>query len=186
MSRGFRPSPSLFVFWAFLATVVGGCAGRGEDLARFVPEPEPARRAVVATLTAWQAGQTPAQVQTAGPSARLVDNQHRPQQRLKRFEVLGEVAADNGRGFAVRLTLEDPDEEQLARYLVYGQDPLWVHRQEDLDLLAHWEHTMDPPVADTSPSKAESSPPSERKPGTADPGATPPSPEPVSRLAPER
>jgi hypothetical protein len=141
--RVFSSSPLRLGFWAFLAILTFGCAERKNQSARYIPESEVARQAVAATLTAWKNGQTTQQVATSTPSARLIDNQHKPEQRLKHFEIIGEVAADYGRGFAVRLTLENPEERQIARYLVYGIDPLWVFRQEDLDFLTHWEHPMD-------------------------------------------
>jgi hypothetical protein len=35
-----------------------------------------------------------------------------------------------------------PAEAQKVRYLVHGIDPLYVYRQEDFDLLNHWDHMM--------------------------------------------
>jgi hypothetical protein len=44
--------------------------------------------------------------------------------------------------FTVKLTLEDPATELKARYVVVGIDPVWVFRQEDYDMLSHWDHPM--------------------------------------------
>ena len=50
--------------------------------------------------------------------------------------------SDETRAFAVRLSLENPPEVQVVRYLVVGNDPLWVFRQEDYEMISHWEHPM--------------------------------------------
>ena len=42
--------------------------------------------------------------------------------------------------FVVKLRLEQPREEQTARFIVLGQDPLWVFREEDYEMAAHWDH----------------------------------------------
>jgi hypothetical protein len=63
---------------------------------------------------------------------------------LDDFEILGEVPGPTGRCFAVRLKLREPVAEEKVRYAVFGIDPLWVFRQEDLEMLGHWEHPMPP------------------------------------------
>ncbi len=123
-------------------TLLAGCQERPVDPNRFIPKADEARRAVSEALTARRENLTPEQISKSGSKARLIDNQHKAGQSLKAFAILGEVAADKARGFAVRLTLENPEEEQQARYLVYGVDPIWVFRQEDFDLITHWEHAM--------------------------------------------
>ena len=53
--------------------------------------------------------------------------------------VVGPLGAeDNVRPFAVRLVLDAPAETITTRYMVVGQDPLWVFRQED--------YRADPPL----------------------------------------
>ena len=48
---------------------------------------------------------------------------------------------------------DDPDgflslaELPVVRFVVFGIDPLWVFRQEDYEMFAHWEHLMDGPEA---------------------------------------
>ncbi len=32
----------------------------------------------------------------------------------------------------------------MVRFLVVGIDPILVFRQEDYELISHWEHKMDP------------------------------------------
>jgi hypothetical protein len=56
-----------------------------------------------------------------------------------RYTILGEAPGDAPRCFAVRLHLEEPQEEQRVRFVLIGLDPLWVFRHEDYEMLAHWE-----------------------------------------------
>ena len=41
--------------------------------------------------------------------------------------------------FVVKLSLDKPREEQTVRFIVLGQDPLWVFREEDYEMTAHWD-----------------------------------------------
>ena len=123
-----------------LAIVAVGCQGRRDDPSRrFVPEPEVARRTVATMLDEWGAGKD----EKSGATVSVVDKHRRPGQRLVRSEILGEVAAETGRGFAVRLTYADPEEEVVERYLVIGTGPIWVFRQADYEMISHWMHPMD-------------------------------------------
>jgi hypothetical protein len=115
-----------------------GC-GAGKDSARYTPPEQSARDALEAVLRSWQSGEPAGMIETARPRVGVVDTHRRPGQRLARYEILGEVSAEGQRTFVVRLALEDPREEQKARYLVVGIDPLWVFRQEDYDMLIHWD-----------------------------------------------
>ncbi len=67
---------------------------------------------------------------------------------MSAYTVLGESESESGRRFLVRLSLADPDESILAAYYVFGQDPTWVYRSEDFDMIMHWECPMpaDSPV----------------------------------------
>jgi hypothetical protein len=120
-----------------------GCQGRPEGFEKYVPTSESARAAIAAMLDAWRCGQPVDDAVGTRPVINVVDKHRRIGQTLKAYEILGEVSTDNARGFAVRLTLENPDESQLVRFLVVGIDPLLVFRQEDYELIAHWMHPMD-------------------------------------------
>jgi hypothetical protein len=113
-----------------------GCAGRGLPT-RFVPTAAKAERALAAALDAWKEGQEPRSVD--GAKVHVADTHRKPGQRLQRYVILGEVPGDGPRCFAVRLSLESPQEEARVRYVVFGLDPLWVYRHEDFLMLAHWE-----------------------------------------------
>ena len=128
-----------------LAAVAPGCRDERAGFDRFVPEPGAARAAVDATLGAWRAGKAPDVILGDRPKVHVVDKQRRAGQRLARYEVLGEVSAENARGFAVRLTFEGEEERPVVRYVVVGTDPIWVFRQEDYDMISHWTHPMTEP-----------------------------------------
>lgn len=124
-----------------LLACAAGCGGpRGYD--RYVPPSDAARAALGAALDAWRDGRGPKALAGRSPGIVVVDNERRAGQALRGYEVLGELPGDGPRRFAVRLHLDDPPEEQKVRFLVVGVDPLWVFRQEDYDMLAHWECNM--------------------------------------------
>ena len=109
---------------------------------KFVPSSQQAREAVAAVLEDWQAGKVPGTVDRLAVKVQTIDRQRKEGQGLSDFEILGEVPGEGARYIAVRLKLCDPDVEFKARFVVVGIDPLWVFRQEDYDLLNHWEHVM--------------------------------------------
>jgi hypothetical protein len=128
-----------------LACVVG--CGRKPGYERFVPSEDAGRSALEAVLKAWQAGEPPGAITDATPPVQTVDTHRRPGQRLRRYEVLGPVPAEGHRRFAVRLFLDNPPEEQKARFVVIGLDPLWVFRLEDYEKMIHWEMDMTEPTS---------------------------------------
>jgi hypothetical protein len=134
-----RPLPrARIVPWCALLLAGGaGCADRRAD--RYVPAPDRARAALEAALQAWQGGSPPGKVDHPGGGVFLVDNCRPPGQRLRGYAVLGEAPGEGPRCFAVKLLLEGPDEEQQARFVVFGIDPLWVYRYEDYEMMIHWE-----------------------------------------------
>jgi hypothetical protein len=137
-----------------LAVAVLGCERTPPDESRrYVPEAAPARAALAAVLEGWKAGRVGEKLSAGGRGVEVVDSLRRSGRPLRGFEILGEVATDRARGFAVRLDLDRPEEEQATRYLVIGLEPLWVFRQEDYDMISHWEHAM-PPEKPDEPAKA--------------------------------
>jgi hypothetical protein len=138
--------------WALaLAAAAAGCAGPTTE--RFVPPPDAARRAVEAALRQWQQGEPPGRVGGTSPLVCVVDHHHRrPGQTLVGFTVLGEAPGEGPRCFAVRLVLDNPPEERKARYVVVGDDPLWVYRHEDYEMMMHWACREDPEASE--PAKA--------------------------------
>jgi hypothetical protein len=129
-----------------LAAVVAacgiGCGPRGGEAARYVPSAEASREALTEALAAWQDDRTPAKV-GGNAAVQLVDRQRQNGRKLRSFAVLGEVPGEGPRCFAVRLTLEGPDEEKRARFVIIGADPVWVFRHEDYQMMLHWDCPME-------------------------------------------
>jgi hypothetical protein len=145
--------------WFFgLALFLAGCQSREpEGFARFTPDPEAARKAVATALYAWRAGASTSPIEGVSPKLMLIDARQKAGRKLGTFEVLGEVPSDNGRGIAAKLTFEGegPDEPPIARYSIVGIDPLYIFRQEDLDMFCHWMHDME---QSSTPASAKESP----------------------------
>lgn len=78
------------------------------------------------------------------PQVHITDAHRKAGQRLEEYQILGEVPGDAPRCFAVKATFSNPAAEERIRFVVIGIDPLWVWRHEDLELLSHWDHKMDP------------------------------------------
>jgi hypothetical protein len=139
--------------WMWLACcLLAGCSSSGGE--RYTPAPDRAREALTAVLEAWQAGRSDASL--PGTTIRIADSQRSSGQgpRLRSYAILGELPADSGRRFQVKLQLENRAGEQKVQYVVVGIDPLWVIRQEDYDMLTHWDHPM--PAAGGAPSQPAS------------------------------
>lgn len=95
-------------------------------------------------MAAWRSGRPAGVVEPGLPRIQIVDTHRKPGQRLTGFEILAESVDDRYRSYTIRLTLVEPEERPPARFLAVGIDPVLVFRQEDYDLLMHWEHRMDP------------------------------------------
>jgi hypothetical protein len=112
---------------------------RNED---FVPAEAVAQRALEQYLTAWQRGEPVQPVPGVSPGVMGGDTLQSSGKKLESFTILGPVAADAPRCFAVRLKLAGASEELRDRYVVIGLDPLWVMRYADYEMLLHWDHPM--------------------------------------------
>jgi hypothetical protein len=140
--------------WTILTLAAIGCRGKTDSYERFVPSSPASSRALTAALSEWRDGKAPGKLALSDPKAWIIDSHRRAGQRLKRFEILGEIPFEHARCFAVRLTFENPDEQVAARFMVFGIEPLWIYRQEDYEMLAHWEHKMeDPALASPEPAR---------------------------------
>lgn len=114
---------------------------RNED---FIPSEDAANRAVESYLTAWQRGDSVTPVPDTTPAVNGGDTLQSTGKKLESFTILGPVAADAPRCFAVRLKIAGSTEELRERYVVIGMDPLWVMRYPDYEMLLHWDHPMPP------------------------------------------
>ena len=152
---------------ALLAALLTGCR---DSSARYIPSVTQAEAAVKASLDDWKQGLPAGLVADTKPVVHVVDSQRRELPLLSDYQILGEVPGNAPRCLAVRLRWVNPEKEERARYVVVGIDPLWVFRQEDYDLLSHWEHPMEEPVgkqsegrqSEDATQKAESSEPTSR------------------------
>jgi hypothetical protein len=132
--------------WLGWMVVAAGCGWHSGET--FVPPGDQARRSLQSGLETWQSGQASGLLTlnaTSGPSVEFIDTHRKPGQRLQAFSVLSMAPGNGPRVFTVRLSLANPREDVNARYVVMGADPLWVIRQEDFDMLAHWDHPMQQP-----------------------------------------
>ncbi len=112
---------------------------RNED---FIPSEDVAHRALESYLAAWQRGDPVSPVADTSPAVQGGDSVQAAGRKLDGYRILGPVAADAPRCFAVRLTLAGSREEQRERYVVIGIDPMWVMRYADYEMLLHWDHPM--------------------------------------------
>lgn len=120
-----------------------GCKTRTADDYR--PSEERCRQALSAALDAWKSGEPPGRIEGT-PAVQVGDTLRRSGQKLESYEILGETAGDQGRQFAVRVVFTNPAAEEKIDFILIGIDPIWVFRQEEYDMVTHWEHKM--PQAD--------------------------------------
>jgi hypothetical protein len=126
--------PQTLGLWA-LGLIIGcssatGCAARNYD--DLIPAEETARKALEAALQAWVDGATDSKIEAPGMTIQVLDTKWRSGQTLASYQILDIEPGDDGKSwFNVRLVMKKPAGEQKTRYVVIGQDPLWVYREED-------------------------------------------------------
>jgi hypothetical protein len=117
------------------------------NLARNLPRAETARRAIEGALQAWQKTPLMERTTTTIRPVMFVDQQQPQGQQLREYHILGETPgyeAEGYRRFLVRLFLAEPEDTVVATYYVFGQDPMWVYRSEDFDMIMHMDKSMMP------------------------------------------
>ena len=135
ISWSVRTRKMLFLILSLVLAAGAGC-GRGN---RYVPSTSAGRQALEAALTAWQNGQPVGKIETASTPVQAVDSGWGKKQKLTSYEILEEVAREDGRRcFKVRLHLQNPPATQEVHYLVVGRSPLWVFREEDYQSFQNW------------------------------------------------
>lgn len=120
---------------------LAGCGQAPLGHERYVPNAATARDAVDEALAAWKRGEPAGSIKrdSAAANIEVSDSRRKPGQKLVDYQILGEIAAEGPRSFAVKLFLENPRQERSVRYYVVGIDPLWVFNQRDYELIVHWE-----------------------------------------------
>jgi hypothetical protein len=141
---------------AFVATGLSGCEAPPEPIP-IVPGSARGRQAIEAVMETWREGHPTGIIEPTLPRVQVVDTHRKPGQRLIGFEILSDSADSRVRTFSVRVALSEPEERAVVRFLVVGIDPILVFRQEDYELLMHWEHRMDPKPEEGATSPAPSS-----------------------------
>lgn len=126
------------IAWIVLLWPVG-CSRKNED---YIPSEDVAETALARALDAWKLNEPVGEVRETKPLVYATDTSRKPGQTLRSYDILGETPGGSGRTYAVILDLENPTEQLKTQYIVVGIDPLWVFRQEDYELLMHWDHYM--------------------------------------------
>ena len=124
-------------------SVTIGCGSAPEaGPERFIPASATARSAIESALQAWQRGEPAGEVKDTRPQVFVADTHRRKGQTLDRFEILGEVPGATPACYLIKLKFSNSESEEKVRFAVVGVDPLWVFRNEDLEMLLHWDHPM--------------------------------------------
>lgn len=131
-----------FLRWSLLSAALLIVSGCGDKTRNYTPSVATAESALRKGLDAWQAGKPGGEIPDSKPAIHIVDVNRKPGQTLTGYRILGEARGPSGRTFAVALSLNTPREELKTQYIVVGIDPLWVFRQDDYELLSHWDHHM--------------------------------------------
>jgi hypothetical protein len=110
--------------------LLSGCNTPTTD--RYVPKQAAARHALEATLDAWKAGKPHERIAGHSPPIDILVSRWRSGAKLTAYTITGEDRTEEGHNrFTVKLTLASPEATQEARFIVLGQDPLWVYGEED-------------------------------------------------------
>jgi hypothetical protein len=126
-----------------------GCRSSSNE--QYTPSEQLSRNALVAALDQWKSGDAIAFIK-GDPSVQIVDSTRQREQRLLAYDIISDESLDVGRRYRVKVQLENPAAEQTLQFIVVGIDPLLVFRQEDYDMLAHWDMAMPAPEAESSQS----------------------------------
>lgn len=154
----------LWMFWGrwrmgtrsgIIAAAALALAGCTDPQKNYTPSMNVAEDAVRRALEAWKAGEPAGALPDTKPVIHVTDGGRKPGQKLESYAILGETSGTAGRTYAVTLHLSEPEVEVKTKYIVVGIDPLWVFRQEDYELLMHWDHHMPEKSVDQPPETAK-------------------------------
>ena len=104
-----------------------------------LPSASQAREAVQVALEAWKGGRDPESLKTATPPVAPVDFDWKAGKTLVDFAIGPEETVQGTKAFAVKLTLS-PDVVKDTRYMVLGQNPFQMYREEDFQRMLNMEN----------------------------------------------
>lgn len=108
--------------------------GCGKSDADYIPSETIARDALSASLTSWQSGQALGTLKVGEAAVDTFDARWRDGKKLETFEIVSEIPTTEGpKKFTVKLKMADDKESIEDTYLVVGNNPLLVFRQQDYD-----------------------------------------------------
>jgi hypothetical protein len=132
---------------------MAGCGP--SDTAAYTPSTSQARQALEATLTAWRDGKPAESLDSLSPAVHPVVDRWKTGKGLESFEILKEEESQEaGKKFLVRLGMKKPDSPKEERFIVLGNNPIWVYGEEDY---AHVSSMDDDPATKTRRPAAGSS-----------------------------
>ncbi len=121
--------------WAVVLLATAGCGPGTAPL----PTATQAREAVQVTLDGWKNGRDRDSLKTATPPVSPVDFDWKAGKKLVDFSIGPEETVQGTKAFAVKLTLA-PNEVKETRYMVLGQNPSQVYREEDFQRMLNMEN----------------------------------------------
>ncbi len=133
-----RPSRATVV----LVLLLIGCGERPEVADGMIPDSPSARRAIDVAMASWKAGRPTGRVESTAPQVLVADTMRTAGQALDRYEILGDTVSGKTRDITVRVHLLHPEKTEILRFKIVGIDPVVVFREENYDMLAHWDHDM--------------------------------------------
>ena len=126
-------------------TLLAGCHREPKSgYERYIAPAESVRAHVTRAMEGWLKGLSPGESGSAQPEVHFVDQTRRADQKLARYEILGEVPAENARAFAVRVRYDGADEPEIVRFVALGIDPMWIFRWQDYENI--WNHDTEAPA----------------------------------------
>ncbi len=137
-------------WFALIAAGLLGCEPTAAPVS-IVPDSSRGRQAIEAAMTAWRAGHPTGTIEPGSPRVQVIDTHREPGRTLVAYEILSDSADARVRTFTLRLGFSETEDRPIVRFLVVGIDPILVFRQEDYELLMHWEHRMDPEPENPAP-----------------------------------
>jgi len=96
----------------------------------FFPSPQTAHTAVETVLNAWKDGKGYGPVSDVKPSLGVDDPSWRDHEKLLDFTILREEGGTNSPATVIVQLSVEGQKPREVRYLVTGQDPLWVQRED--------------------------------------------------------